>query len=170
MKNLMMIAVIALCVSIAAGNVYAESKALRSGENFTLTGVIYMEGGGGLAYLQEPKLTNNAIVAVKPGAKVGPYKLTKILEDRVELEGPSGTIVVPLYGSAGGTGVAASAKKVENQAAQAVPPATTQGGTPPPNVLEKIYAGNPNVHYYPIGSPNRNIGLGGMFKAMQAGK
>src|SRR5262245_11691230 len=146
--------VVGASVSIAGGNVHAQGKAQSAGENFTLSGVIYMEGGGGLAYLQEPKLTNNAIVAVRAGGTLGPYKLTKIFQNRVELEGPKGTILVPLYGGGGETAVAAAG--AGNQAAQQP---VAQGGTPTPDVLAKIYEGNPNVHYYPVGTPNRNQGF-----------
>ena len=161
MKRLMMIMITVIGVFIAAGNVHAQAKGQPRGEKFVLTGVIHMEGGGGLAYLQEPTLTNNAIVAVRPGGQVGPYKLTKIFEDRVELEGPSGAIVVPLYGGSG-SGTAVASKRGGNQTAK-VP---TDGDPSTPTDLQKIYAGNPNVHYYPVGSPGRNVGFGGIFSAI----
>jgi hypothetical protein len=169
-KKVIMIVVMGLSVAAASGTVLAQTKGQPGGESFVLSGVLHVEGGGGLAYLQEPTLTNNAIVAVRQGAKIGPYKLTKIFEDRVELEGPSGTILVPLYGGGGGTAVAtapAGSKSAENQTAQ--PPAT-EGGAPVPNVLQKIYAGNPYVHYYPVGSPNRNQGIGAIFTALPKSK
>ena len=43
-------------------------------------------------------MTHNEIVSVRPGDSIGPYRLTKVLEDRVELEGPGGTLSVRLAG------------------------------------------------------------------------
>jgi hypothetical protein len=163
MKKIIMIVVAGLCVAIAPGITLAQAKGQPGKESFVLTGVIHMEGGGGLAYLQEPTLTKNAIVAVRQGGNIGPYKLTKIFEDRVELEGPSGTILVPLHGGSG-TAVAAGANPAGNQTAQ------LGSGGPGTNVLEKVYAGNPNVHYYPVGSPDRNVGFKGIFSAIQKQK
>jgi hypothetical protein len=69
----------------------------QAAESFVLSGVISFDGGGGLAWLQEPRLTNNQVVAVRRGDNVGPYRLTEIFQDRVELEGPGGKILVPLF-------------------------------------------------------------------------
>src|SRR5262249_56548779 len=77
-------------VIIAAGVVDAQS------EKFVLTGVVYVEGGRGVAWLEEPTFTGNKIVTLRQGDQIGPYRLTKILEDQVELEGPGGKVVVPL--------------------------------------------------------------------------
>jgi hypothetical protein len=74
-------------------------------EKFVLSGVVVFDGGKGLAWLQEPTLTGNQVVALRPGETLGPYRLARILDDRVELEGPSGTVLVPVYG--GGQGGAA---------------------------------------------------------------
>jgi hypothetical protein len=81
------------------------------GESFVLSGLIIFEAGGGLAYLQEPSLTGDRSVALRVSESIGPYRLTRILEDRVVLEGPSGTVLVPVLNSGGGgsgTAVAAS--------------------------------------------------------------
>src|SRR5215510_687023 len=77
-------------------------------EQFVLTGLVYVEGGRGLAWLQEPTFTNNQIVTVRLGDRVGPYRLTKIMEDQVELEGPGGKLSVPLAGTGGAISVATS--------------------------------------------------------------
>lgn len=74
---------------------------------FMLTGVVVVEGGG-RAWLQEPQFTQNQPVAIRPGETIGPYRLTKIFEDRVELVGPAGTISVLLAGVSGPAGVAAT--------------------------------------------------------------
>ena len=73
---------------------------------FTLTGVVVVDGGG-RAWLQEPQFTQNQPVAMRPGETIGPYRLTKILEDRVELVGPAGTISVLLAGVSGPPSLAA---------------------------------------------------------------
>jgi hypothetical protein len=101
MKRLMLVAaaaVLTVLMSGAAPTVHAQANA-QGTENFTLTGVVLSEGEGGLAWLQEPTLTNNQVVGVRRGGSVGPYRLTAIFEDRVELEGPAGKIFVPLYGA-----------------------------------------------------------------------
>lgn len=80
------------------------------GESFVLSGLIIFEAGGGVAYLQEPSLTGDRSVAVRVSESIGPYRLTKILEDRVVLEGPAGTVSVPVLNSqGGGSGTAVAA-------------------------------------------------------------
>ena len=74
---------------------------------FTLTGVVVVEGGG-RAWLQEPELTQNQPVGMRPGETIGAYRLTKIFEDRVELVGPSGPFSVLLAGVAGPAAPAAA--------------------------------------------------------------
>jgi hypothetical protein len=70
-------------------------------EGFVLTGLVLLsDRGDGIAYLLEPSLTKGQVVAVRRGDSIGPYRLTRILDDRVELEGPSGTVVVPVRGGA----------------------------------------------------------------------
>lgn len=98
MKRVMLVAGVlsALMIGVAPG-AHAQGNP-QGAEKFTLAGVIFSEGGGGLAWLQEPTLTNNQVVGVRRGESVGPYRLTAIFEDRVELEGPAGKLFVPLYG------------------------------------------------------------------------
>jgi hypothetical protein len=91
-------AICALLVAAAAAGADAQSWD-PAGTRFTLSGVVVVEGGG-RAWLQEPTLTQNQTVAVRPGDSIGPYRLTKILEDRVELEGPGGKFSVMLAGVA----------------------------------------------------------------------
>jgi len=68
----------------------------EAGERFVLSGVVLYEGGG-LAWIQEPSLTGNQTVAVRLSDSIGPYRVTKILDDRIELQGPAGTVLVPVY-------------------------------------------------------------------------
>jgi len=82
---------------VAASPGLSRVQAQPGAERFVLTGLVFVEGGSGLAWLQEPSITANRVVAVRPGEAVGPYRLTRIFEDRVELTGPEGEIVIPLY-------------------------------------------------------------------------
>ena len=83
---------------VLAGPSPALAQNPATPEKFVLSGVVVFDGGKGLAWLQEPTLTGNQVVALRPGETLGPYRLTRILDDRVELEGPSGTVLVPVYG------------------------------------------------------------------------
>jgi hypothetical protein len=104
----------------------AQSRVGEQGERFTLSGVILYEGGG-LAWLQEPSLTGNQTVAVRLSDSIGPYRVTKILDDRVELQGPAGTVLVPVYNAqAPGPAVAAT----RNAAAPAATPHVSGPGAP----------------------------------------
>ena len=96
MKKILAVVAWAVFVIAAAGGVATA----QTGPRFTLSGVVVVEGGG-RAWLQEPQLTQNQPVALRPGESIGPYRLTKIFEDRVELVGPAGPISVLLAGIAG---------------------------------------------------------------------
>jgi hypothetical protein len=112
-----------------------------------LTGVVFVEGGtGGRAWLQEPTLTQNQVVPLRPGDSLGPYKLTKILEDRVELEGPTGKLVVLLAGS-GAPAAAAPARgpaKPQMGARTDLPGPNTSGDIPFPPRPTGPMPNNPN--------------------------
>ena len=98
--------------------------------------------------MQEPQLTQNQPVAVRPGESIGPYRLTKVLEDRVELQGPGGTISVLLAGvQAPVTEVASSGPPPFRVAplAEAVP------GSGPDRVV--IIPPGPPLAPLPAGSP-----------------
>lgn len=106
--RLMFIAVTwAALVGAGASGADAQSAA-PAGTQFSLTGVVFVEGGAGRAWLQEPTLTKNQVVSMRPGDSIGPYRLTKILEDRVELAGPAGKFSVRLAGAPGTATAAAS--------------------------------------------------------------
>lgn len=91
-------------------------------EKFVLTGVVYVEGGRGVAWLQEPTFTSNKIVTLRQGDQIGPYRLTKILEDQVELEGPGGKVAVPLAGAGGAISVAAISAAPDQAPSHELPP------------------------------------------------
>jgi hypothetical protein len=69
-----------------------------------LSGLMLFEDGNGLVWLKEQSLTGDRVVLMRPGERLGPFRLTVIREDRVELEGPTGTVVVPVYTAQGGEG------------------------------------------------------------------
>jgi hypothetical protein len=97
-KRVLLIASMWLMVGAAVGNGHAQSPA-PADEQFVLSGVVFVEGGRGVAWLQEPTLTKNQIVTVRPGDSIGAYRVTRILADQVELEGPGGKFSVPLAGT-----------------------------------------------------------------------
>jgi len=113
----------------AAGNVYGQGVAQPAAEQFVLSGVLVFDGGGGLAWLQEPGLTQNRVIALRPGESIGSYRLERILDDRVELRGPGGTVLVPLY-SAAPAAVASAAGG--STPARNAPTAPSQAGPEPP--------------------------------------
>jgi hypothetical protein len=161
MKRFMLVAsVLAVLISNAAPSVHAQANPQGGAEHFTLTGVIFSEGGGGLAWLQEPKLTNNQVVGVRRGESVGPYRLTAIFEDRVELEGPAGKLFVPLYGPS------------SPQTAVASPPPAPVGASLAAQLQE--LANQQRSHALvepatpaPMGDPRRQEGLGALLNQLR---
>ena len=103
MKNLMTLATVSL---VLLGAVAGASAA-----QFTLSGLVARDNGDGMAWLQEPSLTQNKVVIVHRGDRVGPWKVTRILEDRVELEGPAGKLLVSL-GTTLGSGTPSPARTI----------------------------------------------------------
>src|SRR5262245_26360737 len=135
-----MIAVMLVAV-VGISGAFAQSGT-PSGERFVLTGIVYVEGGQGLAWLQDPTFTNNKVLTLRPGDRIGPFRLTKILEDQVELEGPSGKISVPLAGSGGAISVATNPETAE----------PTSHELPPHPALH-----NPDAIVVARGDPSRNF-------------
>jgi hypothetical protein len=131
----------AAVVGLVAGSAHAQSPTPPGGQ-FVLIGVVLLEGGRGLAFVQEPNFTNNKVVTVRLGDSVGPYRVTKILTHQVELTGPGGTISVPLAGLPGAVGVASSAGTMQRPA-----------GELPPHAGLK----NPMEIVVPRGDPRRNF-------------
>ena len=139
MKKILAVVAWAVFVTAAAGGVATA----QIGPRFTLSGVVVVEGGG-RAWLQEPQLTQNQPVALRPGESIGPYRLTKIFEDRVELVGPGGPISVLLAGNVG---------------------PVTSAAMPPPQPSPPIPAPEPGVNHVggafgsaPPGSPRVDFG------------
>jgi hypothetical protein len=136
----------AAVVGLVAGSAHAQSPTPPGGQ-FVLVGVVLLEGGRGLAWVQEPNFTNNKVVTVRLGDSVGPYRVTKILTHQVELAGPGGTISIPLAGLPGAVSVASSAGPSSSGAAQ-----RSAGELPPHRGLN-----NPNEIVIPRGDPRRNF-------------
>ena len=139
--------ILAVCLMGVIGNtaVVEAQSANPSAEKFVLTGVVYVDGGRGLAWLQEPTFTNNQIVTLRVGDRVGPYRLTKILEDQVELEGPSGKVVVPLAGAGGAITVAT------------IPSGSANTESPSHELPPHPALNNPEAIVVPRGDPRRNF-------------
>jgi hypothetical protein len=133
-----------LVVAAAAGGADAQ------GPRFTLSGVVVVEGGG-RAWLQEPQLTQNQPVAVRPGESIGPYRLTKVLEDRVELEGPGGTISVLL------AGVQVQAPAVATPAPRPAPPVVNTEAPPTSPERVVILPPGPPLAPLPAGTPRADF-------------
>ncbi len=93
----------------AAAQAPAPGQSARPAEErFVVVGLMLVDGAPGLAWLVEPRLTQNRAVAVRPGESVGPYQVTRILDDRVELTGPAGVVWVPVLTTGGGSVVASA--------------------------------------------------------------
>jgi hypothetical protein len=131
-----------LCALAGAvvGNAYGERSTPAGAEQFVLSGVLVDGEGGGRAWLLEPTLTQNRVIAVRPGDTVGPYRLTTILDDRVEMEGPAGKILVPLY-TAGTTSLKAVAS-VTPSGPVSMPAREASAGTPAASVAGVEPAGS----------------------------
>jgi len=144
-QRLTLIAVMwAATIGLGAGSASGQAvdPTAPRAERFVVTGVVFVEGGRGLAWIQEPTFTNNKIVTVRPGDRVGPYRVAKILEDQVVLEGPSGAVSVPLAGA-----------PAPRTAVAAVPAAKRSPGHEPQTAA---VAGAPPV-VVPRGDPRRNF-------------
>jgi hypothetical protein len=119
-RRAMLVAATWATMVILAGSAHAQSSTVP-GERFVLSGLVFAESGRGVAWLQEPVFTGNRVVTVRVGDSVGPYRVTKILENQVELQGPGGTVSVPLAGAPGAVSVAASRETLKRPAEERSP-------------------------------------------------
>ena len=109
MKTGIISVVLSILLGATSAGVSAQPGA-PGAERFVLTGMVVWSGNEGVAWLQEPDLTRNEMVALRIGESVGPWKLTRFLDNGVELEGPAGKVLIPLHNAGGGgTAVAAGA-------------------------------------------------------------
>ncbi len=133
-KSMAVVAVLSGLIGGVVGHAHGQASQ-PAPEKFVLSGVISVDGAPGLAWLQEPNLTGNRPVVLRAGESIGPYRLTKVLEDRVELEGPAGKVLVPLRNAQGAPAAVASVAPApfgsqHVAAAPAVSPAVNPGGEP----------------------------------------
>jgi hypothetical protein len=138
----MILGLTAIGLGVAAGRAHAQGAAAHQ---FVLSGLVLAGDGRGTAWLQEPALTQNQPLAFRIGDTIGPYRLTGIFDDRVELQGPGGRLTVPLYGT-GGTQPA--------PAAPAQPTQAQSGPTPHPTV--------------PLYDPSRRAGLRSFLEGLRS--
>jgi hypothetical protein len=118
------IAVMAVAAALIAPGPGAAQTPPPAAERFVLSGVVSVEGGREMAWLQEPTLTRNQVVIARAGDRIGPYRLTRILADRVELDGPSGVTVIPLYNASRAEPPGATASLPRGERAPAAQAAT----------------------------------------------
>jgi hypothetical protein len=81
---------VALTTGVLGATFVAVFADVSAQEHFVVSGLVVLEGGDGSAWLQEPSLTENQIVRVRRGDSVGQWRVSRILDDRVELEGSAG--------------------------------------------------------------------------------
>jgi hypothetical protein len=113
---------------------------------FILSGIVVVDGGG-RAWLQEPQLTQNQTVAVRVGETIGPYRLTKVLDDRIELAGPNGTLSVLLAGASGPATAAAAPAALPTPPPDSIIPPERQAVLPPGPPLAPLPPGTPRVDF-----------------------
>src|SRR5262245_17337550 len=166
------ILIAATCVVLVGG---VAASASAQGERFVLTGVVSVEGGGGVAWLQEPTLTQDKVVTARVGEQIGPYRLSRILEDHVEMEGPQGKFSVPLAGSSAPTtatrgqdpsqGSQASgptrAARTANTTAPVAPQPQAAGQSGPTQLPPHPALANPEAVVVPRGDPRRDFPAAG---------
>jgi hypothetical protein len=116
-RSIVTVTVLLAFMGAATSGVNGQGNAQPGIEQFVLSGVLVLDGEKGIAWLYEPTLTRNQIIAVRAGESVGPYRLARVLTDRVELEGPAGKLLVPLYSAGSGTAPTAVASSAPSPSA-----------------------------------------------------
>lgn len=145
-KSIALVTVAFALIGTSAIQVHGQGNAQPAVERFVLTGLIFLDSASGVAWMQEPNLTGNRAVAVRVGESIGPYRLTKVLEDRVELEGPAGKVLVPLRNEQGSpaTAVASAAPSASGlagpQRAGVVQPAPNAAAAVTPSEIQSLDA------------------------------
>ena len=137
------ISVVLLTLLGATGAGVSAPPGAPGGERFVLTGLVVWSGKEGVAWLQEPDLTRNQIVTLRIGESVGPWKLTRFLDNGVELEGPAGKVLIPLQNvGSSGTAVAAGAPAAPAPAAASTASAVATPPVPDPPVPAFVWESN----------------------------
>ena len=92
-KNILLLAT--LCaVWLSPGAAAAQDQ-----PRFSVMGVVIRQEVR-IAWIGEPTYTKDNFVRVREGDRLGPYQILRIREDRVEMTGPTGPMVVRLSASA----------------------------------------------------------------------
>ncbi len=128
-KNL--VALTTAVLSVLGATLVPASAQAPAGERFVLSGLVVLDGGDGSAWLQEPSLTENRIVRVRRGDSVGPWRVTRILKDRVELEGPAGSVKYVILGGA------SAPDAIQRTEVTPEPAAGQEPVAPPPATVEE---------------------------------
>jgi hypothetical protein len=124
-KKLVLVLMVAAFAWLVSGLAAAQEQ-----PRFTVMGVVIRAEGEAWAWIGEPTHTQNKLVRVRQGDRVGPYRVTKIVEDRVELTGTSGVVVVRI--SASVPDAPAQASGGVTAGAQPQPPGGVAGAQPQP--------------------------------------
>jgi hypothetical protein len=125
------ISVVLMMLLGATGAGVSAQPGAPGAERFVLTGMVVWSGEEGVAWLQEPDLTRNQIVVLRIGESVGPWKLTRFLNNGVELDGPTGKVLVPLQNVGGGGSAVAAGSPAGPAPAASTARALPGGDTPP---------------------------------------
>jgi len=156
MKRSIAVVTVVVALGLPMGLARAQGK---SPEKFVVIGVLVLEGGRGVAYLQEPTLTGNRVVTVRTGESIGPYRVARILDDRVELEGPAGQVLIPVSGGSGGGPTAVASTR---------PPPPS---SPPPSLVPERAPVKPLTPEETAAAVRRfqeTSGFGSLFKDLKA--
>lgn len=144
-KNILVLAT--LCAAwLSPGAAAAQDQ-----PRFSVMGVVIRQDVS-IAWIGEPTYTKDNFVRVREGDRVGPYQIVKIREDRVELTGPAGPIVVRLSASAPDVGPQPSGQAVSTVSAPAaMSPAEAQ------IFAEKRAAGQARVEEFKARYPSQGF-------------
>jgi hypothetical protein len=138
-KSILLLAT--LCaVWFAPGGAAAQDQ-----PRFSVMGVVIRQDVR-IAWIGEPTYTKDNFVRVREGDRLGPYQILRISEDRVEMTGPTGPMVVRLSASAPDVASQPSGKAVSSTVAN--PPAAS------PIPEEQIAAGRARVSEFKAQYPN----------------
>jgi len=77
---------------------FAHAQGSPEAPQFSLTGVVILDGERDMAVLAEPVLTSGGALRMKKGDRLGPYRLVSVLPDHVVLEAGPQRITVRLGG------------------------------------------------------------------------
>jgi hypothetical protein len=124
------------------------AAAAQDQPRFSVMGVVIRQDVR-IAWIGEPTYTKDNFVRVREGDRLGPYQILKIREDRVEMTGPTGPMVVRLSASAPDVASQPSGQVVSSTVA------TPAAAAPLPE--EKIAAGQARVREFKALYPSQGF-------------